>query len=244
MLKKISWVLSYLMNTFVIFRTNQSALFTDNLFMLIGRLIGIYLVSYLILSPLYLIKKKDLVKKLLPFVYLVISILLVFIAIVNYSQEDSTSLNSNQEVVENSGFVITLSSGWQKRDPTGENMILLATKDNNVLTVHQRENSENITFTDLSEDEKKVYADFLMESTKSQFEAVEFLENSFMKIKDKEIFYMVYRRTISGSKTINLSYQFFDGKLYTLTAISPEEEFASNRQDIEQIFESFNPNSI
>ncbi len=242
-LKVVTWLISLLLNLFLIFIGNPDGFLTDNIAYSIGRILGIFVLSYIILSPLYLFKKKELVRKFLPFVYLLVSLLLVFTALASSPQEESTSPLSGQESVRESSSVMILSPGWEKREPTGENMIFLATKGNNVITVHQRENPENITFGDLSEDERKAYSELMLESTKGQFEGVEFLESAFKTTGNKDIFYMVYKRLISGSKTINLSQQFFDDKLYTLTAISPEEDFSSNRQEIEQIFESFNPSS-
>lgn len=84
MLKKIVWIISLLMNTFVIFRTNPSALIADNLFMLVGRLIGIYVMSYLLTLPLKLMKKDELAKKLLPFMFLILTMILFMVAAVNY----------------------------------------------------------------------------------------------------------------------------------------------------------------
>ncbi len=84
MLKKIVWIISFLMNTFVIFRTNSSALISDNLFMLAGRLIGIYVMSYLLTLPLKLMKKDELAKKLLPVVFFILTVILFMVAAVNY----------------------------------------------------------------------------------------------------------------------------------------------------------------
>ena len=84
MLKKIVWIISLLMNTFVIFRTNPRALIADNLFMLVGRLIGIYVMSYLLTLPLKLMKKDELAKRLLPFTFLILTMILFMVAAVNY----------------------------------------------------------------------------------------------------------------------------------------------------------------
>lgn len=84
MLKKAAWIISFLVNTFVIFRTNPGALIADNLFMLVGRLIGIYAMSYLLTLPLKLMKKNELAKRLLPLVFFILTVILFMVAAVNY----------------------------------------------------------------------------------------------------------------------------------------------------------------
>lgn len=73
--RKIVWIIGILVNTVAQFFFGRSYLYVDVIAQIIGRSLGSLFISYLLLLPLAIFKKNELRKKLLPYLFLIISLI-------------------------------------------------------------------------------------------------------------------------------------------------------------------------
>lgn len=73
-MNKVVWVVAIVINAFAQL-LSPGYLIADTLFMFIGRLLGVYVITYLILLPLKLVKKDAFRKKMIPYLFLIISLI-------------------------------------------------------------------------------------------------------------------------------------------------------------------------
>lgn len=150
-------------------------------------------------------------------------------------QKESENQGATERLVD-----VLLPFEWEKRETTGKNMVFSASDGESIITIHKIKIDENVSFQDLNREEKALYADQIFKEAKNEFEGVELIDSGFKKtIFYDEVFFMIYKRTINGSETVNIVNQIFDEELYTLTAITSESNFSENKSQLERILDSF-----